>query len=131
MSAVSARRARRCSASTRASRCPPGNAGSAACDMPVSPEVCGTTSPCVTAMLRATALDVALLSAVHLEVRSPQLGEGIAHRLLVLAEPAAHAVEEGPEGVDRHARLRQLRLRLHEVEGGQLVEAHGVVDHDD
>ena len=60
----------------------------------------------------------------HAQLAQPlrQLGEGV-------PEAVAETVDEGRQGVDGQAGLRQLRRLEGEVQGGQLEQAEGVVGH--
>ena len=46
-------------------------------------------------------------------------------------EPVAEPLDQAGEGVDGQGRGHQVGRRRREVDGGQLVQPHGVVDHDD
>ena len=56
---------------------------------------------------------------------------GLVEGRLVVAQAAPQGGGQGGEGVDGDPGLGQVGRLLRQVDGGQLVEAHGVVGHDD
>ncbi len=90
----------------------------------------GPVTTDVVAMLRQGRANISTRPISDLEVGRAQLGERLPEGGFGIPQATLEALHDGGQGIDGERGLRQLRWLGGEVDGGQLVDPHGVVgDH--